>query len=332
MTRFLIVRLGSLGDVVHGIPVAAALRARFADARIDWVTDPRSLELLALVRGLDECVAVDTRRVAETLTTVRELRGRSYDAALDLQGLVKSALLARGSGAARVIGFPAAHLREPAARFFYTDTPEPGPSRHVIFKNLSLLAGVGVKTTSAEFPLQVPDSTTARQVVSATGGRGYALINPGAAWPNKRWPPGRFGAVAAMMRDRHGLSSVVLWGPGEEGLASAVVAASAGAAAVAPPTNIPDLFALAQGARLLVSGDTGPLHIGAAVGTPIVALFGPTLPERNGPWSSADRVISRNAGCVCHYERRCRRREPCIDEITVDEVMATIEQRIAAHG
>jgi heptosyltransferase I len=332
VTRFLIVRLGSLGDIVHAIPAVAALRARFPEARIDWLTDPRYVPLLELVRGVDRPMPVDTRQVRQMIATVRDLRRQRYDAALDLQGLVKSAVLARASGARRVVGFPTAHLREPAARYFYSETADPGTSRHVIFKNLALLGALGVQTTQVSFPLQIPDSITARQVSSTMAPGGYALINPGAAWPNKRWPPERFGAVAGAIRDRYGVRSRVLWGPGEEALAAAVVASSSGAADLAPPTTIPDLFALASGARLMVSGDTGPLHIAAAVGTPIVALFGPTFPERNGPWAADDVSISRDATCICHYERRCRRGEPCINDISVDAVMDAVERRFAARG
>lgn len=332
MRRFLIVRLGSLGDVIHAIPVAAALRDRYPDARIDWLSDPRYVELLALVRGVDTVVPVDTRRVAPVLRTVRELRRRRYDAVIDLQGLVKSALLARVCGAARTIGFPAGHLREPVARSFYTETPEPGAARHVIAKNLALAAALGADTSRIVFPIAIPSSAVAERMASEAGDGGYVLVNPGAAWPNKRWPPDRFGAAAASMRERYGLRSLVLWGPGEESLAAAVVAASAGAADVAPATTIRDLVDLSHRARLMVSGDTGPLHIAAAVGTPIVALFGPTWPERNGPWSPADVTVSRNGECVCHYERRCRRERPCIEDVTVDDVLTAIGRRLAVHG
>ena len=329
MIRFLIVRLGSLGDVIHGIPAVAALRARYPDARIDWVTDPRYLELVALVRGVDGRVPIDTRRVSRTLSVLGEMRRVHYDAAIDLQGLLKSAVLARAAGARRTLGFPPAHLRERMAGLFYTETPDPGPATHVIFKNLALLAPLGVEGRRVAFPLDIPPSAVAEEVASAIGAAGYALINPGAAWPNKRWPPARFGALAAAMNARVGLRSMVVWGPGEQALASAVVAASAGAATIAPATSMTDLFSLARGARLVVSGDTGPLHIAAAVGAPIVALFGPTFPHRNGPWSAADVSLSRDAGCSCHYERECRRRDRCIDEITVNEVMAAVERRLA---
>lgn len=329
--RFLIVRLGSLGDVIHAIPAAAALRAHFPDARIDWVTDPRYVELLELVRGIDARIPLDTRRTRDALSTLRDLRRVRYQAAIDLQGLIKSALLARGAGAERTIGFPRAHLREAAARLFYTHTPDPGDARHVVFKNLALLEPLGVRERRAQFPIDAPP-TAASADVQARLGASYVLLNPGAAWPNKRWPPDRFGALAAAVRERHGARSLVLWGPGEEPLAAAVADASAGAAEVAPRTTIADLFALARDARLMVSGDTGPLHVAAAVGTPVVSLFGPTHPDRNGPWNPRDVALSRNQGCVCHYERRCRRGEPCIDEIATGDVVSAIERRLRDDG
>ena len=332
MTRILIVRIGSLGDVIHGLPAAAALRERFPDAQIDWLSDPRYVELLALVPVVNRVLPVDTRRGGAMLATVRELRRARYDAAIDLQGLLKSALLARASAARRTLGFSARHLREPAARWFYTETHDPGEARHVIDRNLALAAALGARAPRIPFPLQVPSSVVADRLASAAGVDGFALLNPGAAWPNKRWPPARFGALAASLRDRYAMRSQVLWGPGEEALAAAVAAASAGAADVVPATTIRDLVAIAARARLMVSGDTGPLHVAGAVGTPIVALFGPTWPERNGPWSAADVTLSRNGECVCHYERRCRRARACIEDIGVDEVLAAVERRVGAHG
>jgi ADP-heptose:LPS heptosyltransferase len=283
------------------------------------------VEVLELVAGLDVRVGVDTRSLA-ALATIRDLRGARYDAAIDLQGLLKSALLARAAGADRTIGFARAHLREPLARFFYSHTPDT-TATHVVFKNLALLEPLGVRDPRVEFPLDIPRTSAAEQITAEAGAPGYALINPGAAWPNKRWPPERFGALAATMRERFGMRSVVLWGPGEESLAAAVVAASKDAARLAPRTTVTDLFSLAKGARLMVSGDTGPLHIAGAVGTPTVSLFGPTNPERNGPWSPADVAMSRFGGCSCHYQRRCRRGDPCINEIAVGDVVAAVERR-----
>jgi heptosyltransferase-1 len=134
--------------------------------------------------------------------------------------------------------------------------------------------------------------------------------------------------VAAFLRDVRGLPSIVLWGPGEEAVAQSVVTASNGAARIAPPTEIPDLVALCREAALIVSGDTGPLHIAAAVGTPTVSLFGPTSPRRNGPWAPADVTVSRFDGCGCHYERKCHETEWCLESINVAEVTAAIQQRL----
>ena len=325
---FLIVRLGSLGDVIHAIPTAAALRARFPDARIDWMVDPQYVSLLEMVRGLDSRVGVNTRRPGAMLSTLGDLRRVGYTAALDLQGLLKSAVLARAVGAERTIGFTSNHLRERTAGPFYTHRVDP-KHRHVIFKNLSLLEPLGSRDLRVSFPLEIPDSAAADQVRASFHGEPYAVINPGAAWPNKRWPPDRFGALAATLRDRFALRSVVLWGPSEQSLAQKVAAASDGAADPAPATSIADLFAIARPARILISGDTGPLHIGAAVGTPLVALFGPTLTERNGPWSAADCVVARTDTCSCLYKRRCRRGAACIEDIQLPEVVGAVERRLS---
>ncbi len=336
MNKFLIVRLGSLGDVIHGIPVAAALRCQFPHGRIDWLVDPRYEALLDLVECIDRPVAFDPRDLwtgrGRGRSTFIELRAVKYDAVVDLQGLLKSAVLGRLVGATRTIGFPSAHLREPLARLFYTDAPDPGAAPHVIEKNLGLLAPLGVSDRAVHFPLRIPRTDTVTSVTDRFASDGYAILNPGAAWPNKRWPAARFGALAASIREEHGWRSVVLWGPGEEALVASVVAASEGAAEAAPPTTITDIVGIARAARLMVSGDTGPLHIAGAVGTPIVALFGPTSPKRNGPWAARDVTLSRVASCSCPYERRCRRAVPCIDDIAPDEVVQAVRQRVGVHA
>ena len=334
--RFLIVRLGSLGDVIHGIPAAAALRRRFPQAHIEWLVDPRYAELLDLVECIDGPIAFDPRDLriggARGRSVLKRLRAAHYDAVIDLQGLLKSAVLARLVGARRTIGFPRAHLREPLARIFYTEAPDPGAAPHVIEKNLGLLRPLGVSDLAVHFPLRIPRTDTVAALADRLGSDRYAIVNPGAAWPNKRWPAHRFGAVAASIRREQGLRSVVLWGPGEETLAREVVDASESAAEAAPSTAVTDIVGIARAARLMVSGDTGPLHIAGAVGTPIVALFGPTSPERNGPWARPDIALSRVSDCSCLSERRCRRAGPCIDDITVDAVVHAVRQRLSAHG
>jgi ADP-heptose:LPS heptosyltransferase len=160
-----------------------------------------------------------------------------------------------------------------------------------------------------------------------TSGR-YALLNPGAAWPNKRWPAARLAVVARELYARHGLTSVILWGPGEESLAQDVVAGAPAASVLSPRTTIADLVALARGAALMVSGDTGPTHIASAVGTPLVGVYGPTRPARNGPLSPRDVTVSRDEMCQCHHLRRCRLDRMCLLDVEVAEVMEAIERRL----
>lgn len=333
MMNIVVVRLGSLGDVIHAVPAAAALRAAFPDSRIDWLVDARHRPMVDLVTVVDTAVALERPTLAGWTDVVRRLRQTRYDVALDLQGLLKSALLARASGAPRVIGFSIWHLREKTARPFYSQTdspPEAPASVHVIDKNLRLLRTLGVDDRRIVFPFARVESRALAEVRSALGdGRPFALINPGGAWPNKRWPAERFGEVAAFLRDVRGLASVVLWGPGEEPLARTVADRSRGAARVAPPTSLGDLLELSRAASLMVSGDTGPLHIAAAVGTRVVAIFGPTDPARNGPWSAEDVTVSRFGVCGCHYERRCHRDAWCLADVTVAEVTAAIQQRLS---
>lgn len=331
--RFLIVRLGALGDVVHAIPVAAALRRAFPSARIDWLVSAKHRAILDLVPVIDRRLVIN-----DLLADVRELRKSRYDAAIDLQGLIKSAVLARSSGAARVIGFRSRYARERLARVFYTDTYDPGrggmydprETRHIVEINLGLLELLGVPVAPPEFPIDPVDSEAARWAGEQTGGR-YALLNPGAAWPNKRWPPARLAEVAVNLRERHGLTSVVLWGPGEDALAAEVVDSAAGAAVLSPRTTVADIVALARGAALMVSGDTGPTHIAAALGTPIVGIYGPTRPSRNGPISARDLTVSRDAVCQCHHLRRCRLDRMCLLDIEAEEVIAAVDRRLAAE-
>src|SRR5262245_2024917 len=283
--KILIVRLGSLGDLVHTLPAVSAIRRAYPQAEIDWLVDAAHREFLTLVPVISDVVVLRDRTVRGWLEARRAMRSRAYEVAVDFQGLLKSAALGRLSGAQRVIGFDRDSLREPAAAPLYTERvgARAGEGHHVIDKNLRLAAAIGATSRVVEFPLTEPDSP-AFAAMRADGIGAYALINPGAGWPNKRWPAGSFGQIARLLRDRQGLSSVVLWGPGEESLARDVVNASEGAAVMALATRVSDLIVISRHARVVISGDTGPLHIAAAVGAPVVALFGPTDPCRNGPW------------------------------------------------
>ena len=358
--KILIVRLSALGDIVHALPVLAAIKKAMPGAEVDWLVEESYASILSLATGLRRRIIVRARNSFATPEAIsfggvrgyhaaaKYLWNQDYDIALDLQGLIKSAIWARISFASRVVGFDEANLREPQAAFLYSETVTPqnrqtgqeanrptghqaigSPEQHVIWKNLSILEALKITPEALEVPLAPQASADTTAAIAAAGGsRGFIVLNPGAAWPNKRWPAERFGALAASLRDRLGLPSLVTWGPSERELADGVARASSGAATSAPATSVSDVAVLMREAALVVSGDTGPLHIAAAMGTPVVGLYGPTWPERNGPWDPRDVVISRAAVCVCHHKRQCLRGAPCINEITLDEVVAASRKRL----
>ncbi len=333
--RVLIVRLGSIGDIVHAAPLVTNVRARVPGAEVDWVVEAALGDAVRLCDGVSRAVPFETRSAGGErgwLGGVRRLRAARYDVAIDAQGLLKSALLARLSGARRVIGWARPWLREPAAAVFYGERVGAGDAVHVLDKNLALLRPLGIDRPSREVVLAAGPETAEVAQAAARAGHRFALINPGANWPNKRWPPDRFGELAARLRNTHGLATLVLWGPGDEALADAVVAASQGAARRAPATSLRDIVHLARRAAVVVAGDTGPFHLACAAGATTVGIFGPTDPARNGSWRQGDEAISRFGACACHHQRACRAARWCLLDVGVDEVEAAVARRLAAHS
>src|SRR5688500_5794543 len=201
MNSILLVRLGALGDVVHAVPAAAALRHAFPGAVIDWLVDAKHREIVELVTAVDRVIPLQHPTMAGWATVVRDLRRHTYDVAIDLQGLLKSAVLARASGAARIVGFSIWHLREKTARPFYSDVQETDAG-HVIAKNLRLLRAIGVEDDEIRFPLAAAWSPALDELQARVASGPFALINPGAAWPNKRWDAERFGELAGFLKEQ----------------------------------------------------------------------------------------------------------------------------------
>ena len=334
---YLIVRLGALGDIVHALPLAAALREAHPGARLDWLVDVRHKAILDHVAGLSRVIQVDTRRLRGATglaTVIPRLRAARYDVAIDAQGLIKSAALARVAGARHVIGFARPHLREPQASWAYHETVAPaGP--HVLDRTRALTRALGGGDGPPRFGLQTPPgeaAAAARALLTVAAGAPFVVLNPGAAWPNKRWTEAGFAALARAIHARHGLPSTIVHGPDEHASAARIAALAGGPpiAAPAPPTGLGELLAILADASLVVSGDTGPLHLAAALGRPVVGIYGPTDPARNGPWAADDVTVSRSAVCQCHHARRCRAARWCLEDVTVDEVAAAVDRRLAA--
>jgi ADP-heptose:LPS heptosyltransferase len=261
------------------------------------------------------------------VAALRASRAERCDVAFDFQDLWKSAVWARASGAPRVVGQAGAR-REPWSRLLLGETVDDDDAVHVIDRNLALLRAVGIdEVGTREFPLPGPPLTATAKAALDAVGRSFAILNPGGGWASKLWPPEHHGALARSLA-QDGLVSLVTWGPGEQSLADRVVAASGGIAVRCPPTTLLDYVELARRAQVVVGADTGPLHLACAVGTPVVALFGPTDPARNGPFSAKDVVVRRPPPCAPCHRRRCPRHEGVMAAITVEEVAAAVERRL----
>jgi heptosyltransferase-1 len=321
--RLLIVRLGSMGDVLHALPAAAALREAFPKSQIGWAIERRWAPLLVAdgtpLAGprspqrplVDHVHVVNTlawRKApfsyetwAEVRDVFRDMRAQRYEVAIDFQGSVKSALVARLSGAGSRIGFSAP--REKPATMFYTSVVAHS-GRHVIEQNFALAGFAECSSVSSVVNL-LPRDPAAESSIDARvphpdwgwkGGQRFAILNPGAGWGAKQWSAARYCEVARLLRD-DGILSLVNYGPGEEELARAVEAASGGNARAIFCT-LSELIALTRRAALFIGGDTGPMHLAAAFGVPVVALFGPTDPARNGPYSMRSIVLRHPASRI----------------------------------
>lgn len=327
-------RLSAIGDVVHTLPTAAALHAR--GWQVSWLVEPAARVLLEGNPAVAQVFAVPPARPRHLVAAgraLRRLRAQPHDLALDLQGLWKSATWARLSGASRAVGYAASGRREPAsACLLHAREPFEARGQHVIDKNLGLLRAAGIEALGTRvFPL--PDLAEAGRRMDAQLGtrdaRRLVLLNPGGGWASKLWPAEHYGALARALHAA-GYDVLVTWGPGEQGLAQAVEAASAGSARPAFPTTLLELGALARRARLLVAADTGPLHLACALGVPVVALFGPTDPARNGPFTPADRVVSRRPACFPCHRRACITHADVMGTLPVAEVLEAALQRLRA--
>ncbi len=331
--KALLVRLSSIGDVVHTLPALAAL-AR-AGHQAGWLVEPASRVLLEghpLLTQVAPVPAAKAFRIADARATLRAIRSQGYDVAIDFQGLWKSAAWARLSGARRIVGYGKAWRREaPSALLMSERVDLPPEAVHVIDKNLALLRPLGIDAVGLrDFPLLAPPDSAERveRGLAALGLGPFVILNPGGGWASKLWPAEGFGAVAKGLRDR-GLAAVVSWGPGEDGLADRVVASAEGAAVRSFPTSLLDYVALARRARLVVAADTGTLHLACAVGTPVVGIFGPTDPARNGPFSPRDEVVRRVPPCAPCHRRVCSSHAGIMATIPAADVLSAVDRRLA---
>lgn len=283
--NFLVVRLGSLGDIVHTFPAVAALRESFPAARIVWITHPRWKSLVESSGLTSKIESVETRSLSSLREAIRELRKSKWDASIDYQGLWKSAGLPFLGGVKRRIGFSSQTIREFGVPILYTERVRASKA-HIAEQNGELSVRAGAQRVTAPVSLQIPeqDQSALSAYLREHGLDRYVVLSPGGGWRSKCWPAERFGALCRKIHESLRLRCIVNVGPGEEDLAAAVGSASGEARPLVYKGSLGQLMALLRGAVCIIGGDTGPLHLAVALSTKSVALFGPTDPARNGPY------------------------------------------------
>ncbi len=295
-TTILVVRLSALGDVVHTIPAVVALRDALG-AEISWAVERPYAELVEIVTGVRP-IRASIRRWGRSLFSsrndirifARSLRG--HDIAVDFQGLIKSAFVARMSGAPLRFGFDRDAIREKPAAYFINRQARVDQTRHVVEWNMQLASAVAGR----ELAMPKVDFTN---FASGRGSEGRIVVLPGAGKAGKVWPPDRYGELMRQI----GEPAIAVWGPNERELAERT------GLEIAPPTNLRELAAMLRDARLVIGGDTGPLHLAAALGTRVIGLYGPTSLRRNGPYGQLDHCVT----------------SPSMETMTVDQVLQTVK-------
>lgn len=307
--RILLIKPSAIGDVVHALPILNLLRRKWPNAHIAWLLTPASAGLLKNHPQLDEIILFERRRFGQGWWNPRaaaglgrftwSLRRRQFDLVIDLQGLFRSGWLAWHTRAATRIGF--ANARELAWLFYTHRVPVETMEQHAISRYLHITRALGCDDAPLEFHFGIGDAERGAIAQHLPQGSRYAVLLPATNWETKRWPVEHFAALVKPLRERHGLQSVVAGGPDAALLARLIP----GALDLTGKTSLPELVALLERASLVIANDSGPMHIAAALGRPLVTLFGPTNPLRTGPFNRPDTVLRLDIPCSPCYSRTC---------------------------
>lgn len=347
--RFLVIRLSSIGDIVHTLPAVSALGESFPQAEIHWLIEKRHALLVEGNPYVHRLVKLDTlgwRQEPLSPGTLEQVAGAgmalrevAFDAAIDFQGLVKSAFLAQFSRSRIRLGFAEYWLREPAAGIFYTDRVTPRGQRHVIEMNLSLVERLGVAPLPSDhwkFPLpqDEADDRFVESQLATLEAEEFIVLNPGGGWKSKCWAPENYAELIRGFGSHFSGKIVLTGAPDEEPLIRGILRSAESARASYFPSTIRQLIALARRAKLFVGGDTGPVHLAAAAGTPVVAIFNAgdplNTPERNGPFSPLDITVANRNGASRPLPDR---NSDYLRDVSVESVLAAVFKRLArGHG
>ena len=328
--RILIVRLSAIGDCILSVPVLNSIRRNFPDARVGWVIEPASSQLIRGHSALDDLFTVSKRvfkSPQELWTLVAKLRKWKPDITIDLQGLTKSSLIAWLTGAKSRLGFHRDNFDGRELSCFLNNRLFAPESEHIVDRNLELLKLLGVNDSKVSFdlPEQASDSIFAERTVASLQLQGrFAIINVGAGWVSKIWPSDRYASIAKHLGVHWGMPSLVVWSGEQEKIAAEqVVAGSNEHATLAPATTLSQLGSLIRRASLFVGSDTGPMHLSVAIGTPTIGLIGPMPIERVCPYGE-NNVGIQNTGLLPGSDRKT----DCVPmrSISTEEVLQACDQ------
>lgn len=331
--NILIVKLSAIGDVIHTLPVAAALKQKFPQARITWVVEPPAYDLLTNNPNVDEIIIFDKAQ-CKTLGGflryvpgfTRTLRQHQFDLALDLQGLFKSAAITYLSGAPkRLVYCNARELSDKVSQ----KVCGPSSNGHIVDRYLDVPRELGCQITKPEFTINITDkeATLAAAIAKQAGldiTNPYVVLIPGTNWPNKCWPPGHFAQLAEKLFEQNIIPVFVGTNADKTAMDEIVAKSAIPPVDITGKTTLKQLALIIKNAKIVVAGDTGPMHLAAALQTPVIALFGPTDPKRNGPYGEEHIVLT--TGRICHgcWQRKCPEGKDCLSTIGVNEVFETI--------
>jgi lipopolysaccharide heptosyltransferase I len=329
--RILIIKPSAIGDIVHALPVLNLIRRRWPAAHITWLVTPACAAIVDGHPQIDEIMTFDRKGMStawrspiaalKLLVLHGDIRSRKFDLVIDLQGLFRSAWFAGQTKCPLRIGF--ANARE-FGWMFYTHRVEASWEDHAVERYLCVAEALGLDTSLVEFHFAVNDHDRSELTSMMPDSEPYAVLLPGANWDSKRWPAERFTALVQPIRDRFGLRSVVAGGPGDCELAAKITHAHD----LTGKTNIRQLVALLQRAKLVIAGDTGPMHIAAALGKPLVTMYGPTDPVMTGPFGRLDTVVRLDIPCSPCFSRKCSH-QSCLQWLGIEPILSLAARQIA---
>jgi lipopolysaccharide heptosyltransferase I len=331
--KILIIKPSSLGDIVHSLPFLNALKERFPRTEVHWII-AKGLEDLLTGHPMISRIWVINKDMWKKLSQIRssiyeirillkELRKERYDIVIDLQGLLRSGVITGATGSPVRIGFEEA--RE-GSRFFYTCKIKGGKDIHAVDRYLKIAAFLGCDITEVCFPLPLSFNSALRTPHSAFG-EDYAVIVPGARWKTKRWFPEKFGELASLLP----LMTVIVGSNGDRNIAKEIVSLSnRKSLSLVGKTDLKGLIEVIRGARFLVSNDSGPMHIAAALGVPVFAIFGPTDPKRTGPYGKGHTIIREDIPCAPCFKKNCDEMN-CMKSLSVEKVYEIIKGKFPRH-